>query len=121
MTEDDILAFVRGAIGSAWALELLLLLQREPGRGWTADALVRELRGSLPLVTDSLERLTAAGLVAQNESGEHLYRPQSHERAELVSALAGLYASKPIAVLRAIFATPSDKIRSFADAFLFKK
>lgn len=121
MTEDDILLFVRSALPSAWALETLLLLHRDPAVSWSRDALVRELRGSHALVAQSLAMLADAGLVAAVDGDSYAYRPRSRELAERVGALAELYAQKPIAVLRTIFTAPGDKLRSFANAFVFKK
>jgi DNA-binding HxlR family transcriptional regulator len=121
VSEEQVLAFVRSSIPSAWALELLLLLRRERVRAWRADALVAELRGSEELVAQSLAMLTEAGLVAVSETGEYAYRPERAELAELIDALADLHAHKPLTVLSTIFSAPSSRIRSFADAFLFRK
>jgi hypothetical protein len=121
VTEETILAFVRGAIKSAWALELLLLLQRNSDRKWTIDELVRELRGSVQLVTENLATLSSAGLIAATETSGYFYQPRAAELADLVAALVELYAQKPVTVLRTIFTSPDDKIRSFSDAFLFRK
>ncbi|HKS89029.1 MAG TPA: hypothetical protein VJR70_06280 [Stellaceae bacterium] len=120
MDEAAVLSFVRSAIKSSWSLELLLLLHRDPQRLWSGEALVRELRGSPPLVNESLTALRAAGIVEIAEAGAR-YRPQSRELGELAAALVELYQQKPTTVLHTIFNAPSDKIRSFADAFLFRK
>jgi len=120
LDEEAVLAFVRGSIKSAWALELLVLLRRDPQQGWTRDRLVRELRGSPQLVDEAQASLALAGLAELTETGVR-YRPQSAEAAQCVDALVALYGDKPITVLRTIFTSPSDKIRSFADAFLFQK
>lgn len=121
VTEDTVLSFVQSSIRSAWALELLLLLRRDPGRGWRAEELVRELRGSLALVTESLQSLNAAGLIAADEGGAYVYQPRSPELDELAEGLVALNAQKPTTVLRTIFSSPSDKIRSFSDAFLLRR
>jgi hypothetical protein len=120
LDEEIVLSFVRSAIKSAWSLELLLLLYREPRQCWTGEALVRELRGSEHLVNDSIGTLGAAGLVEHGEAGAR-YQPQSSELEALATALVELYRQKPLTVLKAIFSSPSDKIRSFSDAFLFQK
>ncbi|HZT87340.1 MAG TPA: hypothetical protein VFA12_05175 [Stellaceae bacterium] len=121
MDEDNVLSFVRATIRSAWSLELLLLMRRSSRATWSVDALVRELRGSPALVVESLGALESAGLVVAADNGECVYRPQTPQLEEAVDALAELYASKPLTVLHTIFTTPSAKIRSFSDAFLFKK
>jgi hypothetical protein len=120
LDEEIVLSFVRSAIKSAWSLELLLLLYRDPQLWWTGEALVRELRGSEHLVNESVAALAAAGVVELGETGTR-YGPQSSELGTLVTALVELYGQKPLAVLRAIFTSPSEKIRSFSDAFLFQK
>lgn len=110
---------MRTAIKSAWSLEILLLLARSPDASWTVEALIKELRGSQALVGESLTILQAAGLVEAN--GENVrYKPQTREHTIFVGALIELYALKPTTVLRTIFTSPSDKIRSFSDAFLFQ-
>jgi hypothetical protein len=102
-------------------LELLLLLRRDPQRQWTADALVRELRGSIALVTESLTLLRDAGLVGVTDADAYFYRPESQQIDDLATALVELYGQKPITVLRTIFTSPSDKIQSFSDAFLIRR
>ncbi len=121
ITEEAVLSFVRSLIKSAWTLELLLLLHRDREREWELEALVRELRGSVALVTESLKALGNAGLILLTENETYLYKPRSPELEDLVSALVELHALKPITVLRTIFTSPSDKIRSFSDAFLLKR
>ncbi|MGH7111725.1 MAG: hypothetical protein ACREFK_15010 [Stellaceae bacterium] len=120
MTEEAVLTFVKEAIRSAWPLELLLLMRRQP-QAWSVGELVRELRASLGVVHESLASLVAADLIATRETGLYTYAPRTSALSELVSVLADLYARKPVTVMNAIFSSPTDKIRSFADAFLFKK
>ncbi|MGH6738674.1 MAG: hypothetical protein ACREDY_06525 [Bradyrhizobium sp.] len=121
IAEEEILSFVQSSIRSAWTLEVLLLLRRDSRQSWTIDDLVRELRGSVALVTESLNALDALGLVTTIAAGGYHYRAQTAQLDELVSALVLLYGQKPITVLRTIFASPNDKIQSFSDAFLIKK
>jgi hypothetical protein len=106
--ETDILQFVRTQVASAWMLELLLLLQRDPQSSWSCEALVRELRGTVELMIQNLGLLITAGLVAEVDDG-YGYRPKTAELAALVVAFAKLYAQKRVTVLHTIFA-PSEKI-----------
>lgn len=121
MDEEIVLSFVRSAIKSAWSLELLLLLYRDPRRLWTAEELVREMRASTSVVDESVRILTAAAVVEIDEAGAIRYAPPSGELAELATALVDLHRQKPVTVLRTIFTAPNEKIRSFADAFLFRR
>jgi hypothetical protein len=102
VTEDDLLAFIASAIGSIWAIELLLLLKHDPGRGWDSASLVRELRSSSIVVDEALERLRVAGLVIQCPAGLHRYHAAPPELDEIASELEQIYRTKPTAVIRAI-------------------
>ena len=114
--EEAVLSFLRSSIKSAWTLELLLLLHRDRERSWSFHELVRELRGSTALVTESLKALSDIGLIARIENETCRYKPNSPELDALVSSLVELYRIKPITVLRAIFTSPGEKIKSFPDA-----
>jgi hypothetical protein len=102
VTEDDLLAFVAGTLGSIWALELLTLLKRDPARGWDPATLVQELRSSSIVIDEALERLHGAGLVAKDSSGLHRYRAASPHLDAMVRELEKVYAEKPMTVIRAI-------------------
>jgi hypothetical protein len=117
---ENIHAFIRGAITSVWALDLLLFLRSHEASGWTVPQLVKELRGSSPLIADLLVALRGAGLVTQ-EGESYRYRPASDELGGLVDQLEQLSAERPFAVRNAILATPHDRVQVFADAFRIKK
>ena len=121
MTEDEVLAFVSGTVASLWALELLLLIHRQPERGWQIGELVRELRASTQVVRQALGTLAARGLVAPDDAGLFCYRPASPQLESFVLEAGKLYAAKPLAVINAIAAAPNEKLRIFADAFRLKE
>ena len=108
MTEDDLLAFIATSIGSVWVLELLLLLRRDPVRGWEAGALVRELRSSPIVIQDALARLRAAGLMARDAMGMCRYHAASPRLDRLASELEAAYAARPMTVINAIVAARPD-------------
>ena len=120
MTDDDVLDFVRNAIGSVWALEVLLLLHRSPDQAWEDADLIAPLRANTRVVAESLSALCGKGLVTMDEAGRYRYRPASPTLGDMVDALAELYARKPMAVTNAVLSSRNDKIRTFADAFRFK-
>jgi hypothetical protein len=120
VTEDDILDFVRNAIGSVWALELLLLLHRSPNQARDDADLIASLRATTRVVAEGLATLCSKGVVVVDEAGRYRYRPASPTLGEAVDALAALYARKPMAVTNAILSSRNDKIRTFADAFRFR-
>ena len=120
MTEEDLLAFVTASIGSVWTLELLLLLKREPGKSWETEELIRETRSSPVVTGEALAGLRTAGLVIQDVPGRHRYQAANEHLDRLVAELEKAYRTRPMTVIKAIVAPPSDKLRMFSDAFKLK-
>jgi hypothetical protein len=120
VTDEEIFAFVRASVRSVWALELLLLLRRDPARAWHPDELVRELRGSAAIVHEELAALCSAGLCGHVD-GRYQYQPASPARDSLAGALQETYAARPMAVVKAIMTAPNEKLRIFSDAFKLKE
>jgi DNA-binding IclR family transcriptional regulator len=114
--EDDIVAFVQGAISSVCALELLLLLRRERQRSLTLDQVVRELRSSELAITQAFDHLTASGLIEKAEQG-YRYQQSSVQLDAVCDRLGSLYARKPVKIINAILKAPDEKLRTFANAF----
>ncbi len=121
MKEAEILDFVRGSIGSVWALEVLALLRREPARAWRAEELVKELRSSPAAIEGASRLLENAGLVAN--AGDHCcrYQPASPALDQIAELVDEIYSAKPAAVIGAIFESQDDKLRAFAAAFKFRE
>ena len=114
---DDLLDFLQTAIGSIWALDLMLTLRRQPPAPWTAAALTAEMRANLQLVSDILRRFERSGLVAVVEPGQWVWRPATPDLDRLADAAAAAYARTPLRVTRAIADSANRRIRQFADAF----
>jgi|GEM_PF-273352 len=118
--DDDLLGFVRSAIRSTWALELLLLLRGQPGRTFGTDEAVLELRATRSLISTCAKQLQDAGLIVR-EGDTCRYAPASPTLDELCARLEAAYGERPVAVINAIVASPNDRLKSFADAFRFTK
>jgi hypothetical protein len=114
---DDLIDFLQTAIGSIWALELMLTLRREPQKAWTVPALTAELRASEPLVADIVRRFESAGLATAAGPGAWAWHPASPRLATLADAAAAAYARTPLATTRVIADARTRRIRQFADAF----
>jgi hypothetical protein len=112
----DAREFIAKRVKSLWALALLLLLHRKPDRVWTVDGLTAELRASEGIIAESVDIFRGGGLIADEPEGRLRYRPHP-----VVAEIASAYASTPFAVTREVFASASDRIRTFADAFRIKK
>jgi len=117
---EDVLSFIRSAIKSVWALELLLHLHRAPDRSWDAEALSLEMRSNRDLVQSILTTYEQSGLVALESDGKYTYRPASPHLAAIVDEIAKAYAATPLTLIKHIVSAPNEKIQSFADAFKFR-
>ena len=118
-SDHDLLAFITSSFRSVWALELLLLLKRDP-RPWERSELVTTLRASELVVTKALDSLLAAGL-ASIDGNAARYMPVKDQVAEDVERTERLYAARPDAVRRAIVSASSGGLTAFADAFRLRK
>jgi len=116
---SDLVEMVEYSFGSIWALELLLLLHRNPERSWPTGDLVREFRSSEVVVAESIERLVASGLAVVDD-GMVRYSPVSPQQDVLVRQLDEEYRTKPAAIRRMIVQGPAEKLKSFSDAFKLK-
>lgn len=119
-SRDELSRFIRSSFRSVWSLELLLLLKRD-SRRWTHAEVVSALRGSDLVVSQSVEWLSAAGLVIEEDDGAVAYGPVSDDLAALVDATEALYGRRPDAVRRMIVAASTGGLAAFADAFRLRK
>jgi hypothetical protein len=115
----DVLRFIGSSFRSVWALELLLLLKREP-RVWLRDELVTAMRASELVVTNALDTLVAAGLASVDGPGVR-YAPVNDQVAGYVVKVEGIYAVRPDAVRRAIISSMSSGASAFSDAFKLRR
>lgn len=119
---DEIKAFIANYISSVEQLEVLLLLQRSAGREWSAIDVSRELYISPESAANRLADFHARGFLTMREASAPLYRyqpPVSLDR--LARDLATEYELRRVRVINQIFSNPLDHIRTFADAFKFKR
>jgi hypothetical protein len=117
---DEVARFIRASFRSVWSFELLLLLRRERRR-WSHAEIVARLRASDLVVSQSVDSLTAAGLVDVDAGGDVAYAPVSEREEELVGDAEQFYASRPDQVRRMIVAASSGGLAAFADAFRIRK
>jgi hypothetical protein len=117
--DESLLEFAASSFSSVWALELILVLKRQP-RPWPRAELVTTLRASELVVTRALESLLAAGLVSI-DGDQAAYMPVNDKVAAKVDALEKLYAARPNSVRRAIVDSGRGGATAFADAFKLRK
>ena len=116
-SDEDVSSFIRSTFRSVWALELLCFLRQEPEVARSHSEMVAGLRGSDLVVIQSVESLTAAGLVMVEADGSARYSPASGKVGALADRSEALYKKSPDAVRRMIVAAANPAITAFADAF----
>lgn len=119
MSEDlELAGFVREHMRSVWAVELLLLLRRDPERCWPPEALVAEMRASTNLVRDNLAAFQRGGLAVEDDEGCWRYAPAGAVLDELAGRLERAYRERPVAIINLI--SRPDPIQGLADAFKWR-
>ena len=120
-SSHDISDFIRTTFRSVWALELLCFLRQNRDRSLSHDEMVAGLRGSDLIVTQSVDSLSAAGLILVEAGGDARYAPAREDLDSLAEAVEALYAKSPNAVRRMIVTSANSGITAFADAFKLRK
>jgi hypothetical protein len=121
---EDVRRFLRANIASVAQLELLLLLRSAADQACSIADLSRILCMTPEMCLLQLADLQGRGLVAADEAaGERTFqfKPQSGELAAAVKALQDIYATRRVSVITAIYSEPTDRVRTFADAFKLRK
>jgi hypothetical protein len=115
--------FLMAHIDSIEKLEVLLLLRNRAEREWTASAVALELRITEASAAARLEDLTSSALLAHDSGAPPVYRysPTHSEDVRSISELAATFSERRVSVITFIFTKPQERVRGFADAFLFKK
>ena len=120
MSEDTALAFARDSLRSIWSLELLAVLKARPEKQWAFEELERELRATPQIVRKAAHTLASLGIATGGNAGFCQYAPYDPRTDATVSELLQLYILKPTSVMKAIYASPADRIQTFAEAFKIK-
>jgi hypothetical protein len=118
---EQLLKFIQTNVRTIWALEMLLLMCRNPGRLWTPDELNRELRSSVGLVHDILSKFEHAGLVQRDADDRYRWAPSTAESQDAAQQLVSTYSTHPFSVIKAITEVQTARIQTLADAFKIKK
>jgi hypothetical protein len=121
-------ALLRDHLRSFEGLEVLMLLQAQASRAWTAIAVSTETRLDVELIREAMSALAGSGLLRQNPSDplEHRYHPSTPQLASAVEELAAAYREQNATVMSQMSANAIERIRygtikAFADAFVLGK
>lgn len=116
---DEVKALVLEHIDSIDQLEVLLLLFRQPHHDYDPEGVASELRIAPQAAIERLRDLHARGLIERNERG---YRFGAEtERNRRIFALSQAYLERRVALINLIFSKPTEKLRTFANAFRLRK
>jgi hypothetical protein len=118
----EVKEFILRNITSVEEMEVLFFLRDRRDSSWTADAISAHFRSSVPSIEQRLNDLQSRALVARGDAPEsYRYWPREPVLEDLVAKLAKYYAERRISVIELIYTRPSDKLRSFADAFRIRE
>lgn len=99
-------------------VELLLKLHESAGAPMTVDELVARGHIDRAAVLRILRDFEAARVVHETD-GAYRYTPSPKDQ-EAVRSLMDMYNSRPVTLVRAIYARPTP-VKSFADAFRIRR
>jgi hypothetical protein len=122
---EEFLRFLRAAVPTVDAAELLLLVQGEPQRWWAVQEAGAALAPGATLSDIDVSRYVAlfqaSGLIAVGPDKRLQYRPASNALDANVRKLAQAYRERPVTLIRVIYALRDSRIQSFADAFRLRR
>jgi hypothetical protein len=122
---DEFCRFLRTAVPSVDAAELLLLVSRERERWWSAQEAAAALQpNAVPSEADVARYFTvlqAAGVLAVGPDKRGQYRPGNAALESHVKTLEQAYRERPVTLIRVIYALRDSSIQSFADAFRLRR
>ena len=115
--------FIERAVDTVHQLEILALLRRSPDRFWRADEIAAALSVMTTAVASGLSGLHAKGVLAADGVNPVAYRyePRSVVLHAGVESLVAAYETDPLPVIKAVLNKPPRALRTFSDAFLFRR
>lgn len=120
---DELCGFLQRCVANVDAVELLLLLAKNPDRSWAVNELQAHLEPSTISDADvqrCLDALQQCDVVTRDADKRVRYRPSSAHDAQ-VALLSRLYLERPVTLFRVIYALRDSKLHTFADAFKLRE
>jgi hypothetical protein len=118
-------ALIYTSVPTIDALEVLLLLVREPGRARSVAEIAQDLEPTIlpeAHLREYLALLQSQGLVQGTPDSGFAYRPVSEGMQAAVDGLRLAYEKKPVTLIRTVYAiADAKKVQAFADAFRLRK
>lgn len=117
---DEFCGFLQRCVANVDAVELLLLLSKDPTRSWDVGELRAQLAALANLseadVGRCLDAFQQHNVIVRDADRRVRYRPLAEHDVH-VATLARLYIERPVTLFRMIYALRDSKIKTFADAF----
>jgi hypothetical protein len=117
---DDVKQFINEHVESLAQLEVLLLIRAAADRAWTAQAIAGKLSIMPEMSATLLGDLVRRGFATKDQQ-RFQYRSSGEVTDRLIDCLARLYVERRVAVTTEIYSKPLNKVKTFADAFRFRK
>ena len=117
---DDVKRFINEHVESLAQLEVLLMIRAAADRSWTAQAIAGKLSIMPEMSSALLADLVRHGFATKDQQ-RFQYRSAGEETDRLIDRLAQLYVERRVAVTTEIYSKPLNKVKTFADAFRFRK
>ncbi|MFO1499341.1 MAG: hypothetical protein U1G07_13260 [Verrucomicrobiota bacterium] len=111
--DEALRRFIAEHIDSVETLEILLLLNANPGEVWTVDGVFKVIKSNPASIHVRLKRLHQMGFLRLDEQGRYCYNA-SDGSVELVAKLALAYHQSRVRVLETVFSDSMDQARTFA-------
>jgi hypothetical protein len=115
---DEVSKFIFDRIKSVAELEALLFLFRQNERDLTAVELSRELRTNPVYAEDLLQRFSKLKLVLFDKATKkYKFNPDLGDENKVIQKIEELYKTRRLYLINLIYQAPTEKIKTFADAF----
>lgn len=120
---EEVSRFIDRYIDSVEALEVLLLLQREPAQEWTGGGVASTLHIGSIAADNHLAKLCSYNLLDVRVGNDLYYwfNPRPPHVARAARALGDAYAEQRLSILKLVLQRPAGPVRDFARAFRLTK
>lgn len=113
LVADAVRALVARGVRRLEALEVLLLIAKQPELAWSRDAVCASAAFAVRVALEGLASLERLGLIVRTTDGEH-YQLDAGVDLELLRAIQPIYERNPVRVTNAFFACNLEILREVA-------
>ncbi len=121
---EEVKRFLEANIDSVDQLEILRVLGEDREREWAAADLARVVQTQPQAIGPHLTALQGRKLLTTQTRGTEFlccYGPDTPELEALTDRLLQVYRERPVTMINLVYARAREALKTFADAFRFKK